>query len=654
MSLLSLKYAVIAALAIAALSVMACTKEVVKTVEVPGETVVKEVPVEVVKEVVVTKEGETKVVEVEVVKEVVVTKEGKTQIVEVVKEVVVEKPVEVTVPVAANLPAASKPKGKLTVAVPLVPPLVQLQSLDARGTVGGFGIDWNIFEGIVRSQWAPPPTVPSQDTYVPEIASSWEIAGDQTSITFAVREGIPWHNTHGEFGDVTASDIVWTFNDSFKEGSTGNPGEQLPPGHKVGWEIVGDKARMNVKEAGFDPLWGMLHGGIGWGATYGITSKVAYETLGEDKFLTHAVGTGPYVVESWDGHDQMTANTSAGHWRITPRVETLQVIEMPEQGVREAAMRTGEVEVAQMPGKALPNLVADTGGKVITLGKPSPNTIYWSGNYWGETCPNCANTDVQANLESDWYGAHEAIEKGYAWVGDPNDSVSMENARLVRWALSMAIDRDKIVSTVLGGFGQTAYVATNITPDRPEFKPEWRVAYDVEKAQQNLIDAGYPDGFDITLWSACNLPAIWDCEIADAIGEMWIDNLGLNVTVDHADYAVRRPESVDKTMNTPWLHGIGWLPGQSLASFYCAHPGHLGGVTLPDDICEVGLRNDVESDMDQRIANNVTMTDYMSHWQTQSVIATVGNYFIYSPKIVEWRPYITGYFNSPETIVLSD
>jgi len=48
------------------------------------------------------------------------------------------------------------------------------------------------------------------------------------------------------------------------------------------------------------------------------------------------------------------------------------------------------------------------------------------------------------------------------------------------------------------------------------------------------------------------------------------------------------------------------------------------------------------------------MTDYMSHWQTQSAIATVGNYFIYSPKIVEWRPYITGYFNSPETIVLSD
>ena len=88
---------------------------------------------------------------------------------------------------AAELPAASKPKGKLTVAVPLVPPLVQLQSLDARGTVGGFGIDWNIFEGIVRSQWAPPPTVPSQDTYVPEIAASWEIAGDQTSITFAVR-----------------------------------------------------------------------------------------------------------------------------------------------------------------------------------------------------------------------------------------------------------------------------------------------------------------------------------------------------------------------------------------------------------------------------------------------------------------------------------
>ena len=149
------------------LAFAACTtevevvKEVVKEVEVikevPGETVT------VTKEVL--KEGPTITREVEVIKEV----PGETKTVTVTKEI------QVSVPVAADLPAASNPKGKLTVAVPLVPPLVQLQSLDARGTVGGFGIDWNIFEGIVRSQWAPPPTVPSQSTYVPEIASSWEI-----------------------------------------------------------------------------------------------------------------------------------------------------------------------------------------------------------------------------------------------------------------------------------------------------------------------------------------------------------------------------------------------------------------------------------------------------------------------------------------------
>ena len=75
---------------------------------------------------------------------------------------------------------------------------------------------------------------------------------------------------------------------------------------------------------------------------------------------------------------------------------------------------------------------------------------------------------------------------------------------------------------------------------------------------------------------------------------------------------------------------------------------------MPDAICATGKQNDVEADMDKRIANNVAMTEYMSHWQTQSAVATVGNYFIYSPRIVEWRPYITGYFNSPETIVLSD
>ena len=41
---------------------------------------------------------------------------------------------------------------------------------------------------------------------------------------------------------------------------------------------------------------------------------------------------------------------------------------------------------------------------------------------------------------------------------------------------------------------------------------------------------------------------------------------------------------------------------------------------------------------------NATPNSMTIMWETDSE----------SPSIVEWRPYMTGYFNSPETIVLSD
>ena len=88
------------------LAISACTTEVEVIREVPGETVTvtKEVPVEVIKEVYRDKEGavRTREVEGEVVKEVIKEVPGETKTVTVTKEI------QVSVPVAADLPAASK------------------------------------------------------------------------------------------------------------------------------------------------------------------------------------------------------------------------------------------------------------------------------------------------------------------------------------------------------------------------------------------------------------------------------------------------------------------------------------------------------------------------------------------------------------------
>jgi len=608
-------------------------KEVVKTVEVPGET--KEIIVE--KEVVKTVEvpGETVIVKEEVVKSVP-------------KEVVVTE--KVTEYIVEEVVRPREPEGNVYVGSSLIQPLVQLQFKDANGTVGGPGADLEIYEGIIRAKLSKPGVPPSQEFYVPDLASAWSVKYDFSQITFDIRDDVSWHDG---YGNLTAEDVVWTFNDSFREGSISNAGEQLSPGHRKGWRTDGTyTAIMEVHEGQFDYTWGVYHGGIGWDSTFGIVCKACYEQLGEDDFITTPIGTGKYRAIKWVGHDVVETEAISNHWSgQVPYINKVYNYEMPEQATREAALKTGELDFAQVPVKRLQDVVGSIGGSALEMGMPFAQTIYMSGNYWAEACPSCSDEeqDLVANPRPGY-----TPDSDHPWIGRYGDDESMENARKVRWAMSMAIDREKILANVLGGFGQIAYTAmhTQFPPGDKYFQDEWIVPFDPELARQYLAEAGYSDGFDVVFWATASVPEVWDPEIADAVGEMWQEHLNLNVTVDHSPYASRRPETVTKHMNVPWLHGWGRPPGGSKAAFFCPTPGHLGGVEMPKEICDVGYRNDTEPDLTTRILNNVEFQNYMQHWHLNPAIVTMSGYWVQQPWVKQWHPYFGSYFNNPSSVII--
>ena len=135
-------------------------------------------------------------------------------------EAIVNLVVQAVPEAAAPAPAGSKPSGELTVGVGGLPPLVQLGSKDAAGTTS-VGMNWSIYEGLFKAPPAPQPgeaSSPAPATYVSELAESWTIAPDQTSISFKIRQGVQFHDGWGE---LTAEDVAWTFNESLILGSTG-------------------------------------------------------------------------------------------------------------------------------------------------------------------------------------------------------------------------------------------------------------------------------------------------------------------------------------------------------------------------------------------------------------------------------------------------
>ncbi len=624
-------------------------KEVIKEVMVPGETVT----VEVVKEVEVP--GETVVVEKEVVKEVEVP--GETVVVE--KEVVktVEVPgetvvVEKVVTEVVEVETMREPEGTLLVA-DVVPGLTQLQSKDASGSVG-VGVAWQVYEGIINPQLTPAGVIPSETLYEPQLARSWVVSHDLTTITFSIRDDVAWHN---DWGMLTAEDVAWTYNNSFEEGSVGNAGDQVTKGHRVGWEVAGPHtAIMNVAEGEFNTTWGVYHGGFGWDNTYGMVCKSCFDSLGEEEFMTTPIGTGPYKATKWVADEEAILEWTGSHWKYTPYVHTVQIVNIPEASVREAALINGEVDIAPVTVPNLPEVVEASGGTAINFQISWPQTINMSGNYWGDYCSECDEG------EKDWKAKPRAgytPDADHPWIGEYGNDESMENARKVRWAMSMAIDRDLIVDTVMKGFSEPVYIAfhTQFGQNTPYWKEEWFVPYDPAMAKQYMEEAGQGDGFSLEFWSTNSYPHIWNPEVMDAVALMWREHLNLDVTLDRTPYPTRRPDTThttDHKINIPWHHGWGVPAGRSIAQYYCAWPGHIMGVALPSEICDVGFQNNSEKSVEKRIANNIFMQDYMQHWMTQIGVVNLLPHYVYRTSVLEWQPYFSNRFNHPASVVLSE
>jgi peptide/nickel transport system substrate-binding protein len=99
----------------------------------------------------------------------------------------------------------------------------------------------------------------------------------------------------------------------------------------------------------------------------------------------------------------------------------------------------------------------------------------------------------------------------------------------VREAVSKAINRQAIVDRIMGG---VAVAADELLPvplfgTSPDMKP---VAYDPEGAKKLLAEAGYPDGFEVTLGTP-NDRYINDDKIAQAVAQM-LTRVGIKTNVD--------------------------------------------------------------------------------------------------------------------------
>ena len=103
-----------------------------------------------------------------------------------------------------------------------------------------------------------------------------------------------------------------------------------------------------------------------------------------------------------------------------------------------------------------------------------------------------------------------------------------------RKALSLSIDRDLIVKSILKGNQKVSYSFT--PPDDKSYNPKTELKFDPVKAKLFLEDSGF-DTNNAPLEVLYNTSEGHQ-KIAQAIQEMWKKNLGLNVVLTNVDWKV--------------------------------------------------------------------------------------------------------------------
>ena len=553
----------------------------------------------------------------------------------------------VATPVPATATVAPQAGGgTLIVANDLIGPRVFRPSLVTGGAHSAFGLqDWGFYDFLLRADYSAPPNFGEPGSG--GLATSWELAPDRSKITFKIRTDAKFNCSQG--GAVTAEDIVYSFEESMGEGTKSTRG----PGIKQWvnrWEAVDATTVVaHLEEGKLEPTWLLLLGNHGGGSVPIASKKLA--DAGGDADITTPCGSGPFHITKWTSEEEVIAGPVPDNWRAKPNmIDELRIVQIAETNAKIAALKTGEAHMANIPLKFIGDAQNDIAGSYLQLtGKYQPQTVYFSGNFW-------AKRAYQFEDEADIF-PREGLkaDSDHPWIGNPDDPTSMENAKKVRWALSMAIDRESVNRNVFNGLGVLTYTYTDVLPDNPRYNPAWTVPYDVEGAKKLLAEAGVPNGFEMGFWVSPDNTAAVDPEAFEAIAQMWQD-IGVNASIEKTVYAARRPTLVARSIDIPFAHHTFFLAiDEPKGGTLVPTGGFNHGIELPEAIGKFRYANITEPDLEKRTQNNLDLQDYLSEWQLMASTVTLQPHWLVRPEVLEWLPHQQAWavFNSPETVKMA-
>ncbi len=336
----------------------------------------------------------------------------------------------------------------------------------------------------------------------PGLATSWESSENGLTWTFHLRKGVTFHDGT----PFNAEAVLFSLNRQH---------EKTHPFHDVGgsyvyWIATG-LAEIVDKITAVDEFTVQIHLKTAYApfiytiaiTSFSIVSPTAVKKLG-DEYSNSPVGTGPFKFVQWDRGDKIVLAANENYWGGRPKLDRVIFRSIPDNAVRLIELQRGGLHAMEFPNPDDLRQIQDD-DTLELLSQPGTNIGYLAMNM---------------------------------------DKPPLDNLK-VRLAINHAINKSEIIKHLYQGLGIPA--KNPIPPTMWSYDDTIEdFAYNPKLAKQLLAEAGYPNGFETTLWALpVPRPYIPDGRALAEVLQSELRNVGIETKIATYDWGTY----LEKTKN---------------------------------------------------------------------------------------------------------